>query len=584
MKKIFIICFSLISLQIIAQEAVIPEVPAYIWRHGCGPTSEGMVLGYYDLHGFPDLIPGDASSQTDAVNAVIASDEHYNDYSLPLDDANTGFFADKSETGGAHANNCIADYMGTSQSIKGNYWGWSLPSDMKPAWENYISEKASDYIGTSQKYDFDSFPWDSLVSNVDRNRPMVFLVDASGDGIYDHYVCVIGYGIQDGKKYYNCLDTWDGSYEHWYEFKKMAAGVVFGVLSCYTFEIHLKLPAAAGPISGPTSVCNGQTSVTYYVPVIAEATSYIWTLPAGCTGSSSTQTINVDFGTTAVSGNISVKGHNVNGDGVSSSLAVTVNTVPAAAGTITGLTTVCQGQTSVTYTVPAIGNATSYTWTLPTGASGTSTTNSITVNFGTSAVSGNVTVKGTNSCDDGTSSSLAVTVNPLPAAAGTITGLTTVCQGQTSVTYTVPAITNATSYIWTLPSGASGTSTTNSITVNFGTSAVSGNVTVKGTNSCDDGTSSSLAVTVNPLPAAAGTITGLTTVCQGQTSVTYTVPAIGNATSYTWTLPSGASGTSTTNSITVNFGTSAVSGNVTVKGTNSCGNGTSFSLAVTVNP
>jgi len=90
----------------------------------------------------------------------------------------------------------------------------------------------------------------------------------------------------------------------------------------------------------------------------------------------------------------------------------------------------------------------------------------------------------------------------LPSASEAITGLTTVCQGQSSVTYTVPVITNATSYIWTLPTGASGTSNTNSITVNFGTSALSGAVTVKGTNSCGNGTASSLAVTVNPLPAA----------------------------------------------------------------------------------
>ncbi|MHC4617912.1 MAG: hypothetical protein ACYTEQ_09185, partial [Planctomycetota bacterium] len=27
---------------------VIDTVPAYFWRHGCGPTSVGMVIGYYD--------------------------------------------------------------------------------------------------------------------------------------------------------------------------------------------------------------------------------------------------------------------------------------------------------------------------------------------------------------------------------------------------------------------------------------------------------------------------------------------------------------------------------------------------------
>jgi len=57
-----------------------------------------------------------------------------------------------------------------------------------------------------------------------------------------------------------------------------------------------------------------------------------------------------------------------------------------------------------------------------------------------------------------------------------------------------------TSYIWTLPGGATGTSTTNSITLNYGTSAVSGDITVKGNNSCGDGTSSSLPIIVNAIP------------------------------------------------------------------------------------
>ncbi|NVN95792.1 MAG: T9SS type A sorting domain-containing protein, partial [Bacteroidetes bacterium] len=344
------------------------------------------------------------------------------------------------------------------------------------------------------------------------------------------------------------------------------------------------LPIAVGTISGLSTVCQGQSSVTYTVPSINNATSYVWILPTGATGTSSTNSIIVNYGTSAVSGSITVNGNNSCGDGTSSSLSITVNPLPVAAGTISGLSNVCQGQSSVTYTVPVISNATSYVWTLPTGASGTSSTNSITVNYGTSAVSGSITVKGNNSCGDGVSSSLSIIVNPLPVAAESISGLSTVCQGQSSVTYTVPAISNATSYVWTLPSGASGISSTNSITINYGTSAVSGSITVKGNNNCGDGVSSSLSVTVNPLPVAAGTISGLTTVCQEQSSVTYTVPAISYATSYVWILPTGANGTSSANSITVNYGTSAVSGSITVKGNNSCGDGASSSLSVTVNP
>jgi hypothetical protein len=88
-----------------------------------------------------------------------------------------------------------------------------------------------------------------------------------------------------------------------------------------------------------------------------------------------------------------------------------------------------------------------------------------------------------------------------PDAAGAITGTVTVCQGQTAEMYSVPEIAEAESYSWTLPAGATGTSTTNSISVNYGTSATSGDISVTGYNSCGgDGIASVLSITVNPLP------------------------------------------------------------------------------------
>lgn len=100
-----------------------------------------------------------------------------------------------------------------------------------------------------------------------------------------------------------------------------------------------------------------------------------------------------------------------------------------------------------------------------------------------------------------------------PANAGTISGSAMVCQGQNSVTYSVPEIANTTSYIWTLPGGATGTSSTNSITINFSTSATSGNITVMGTNSCGNGESSSFSITVNPAYFS----TENHSICEGET-------------------------------------------------------------------
>ncbi len=95
-----------------------------------------------------------------------------------------------------------------------------------------------------------------------------------------------------------------------------------------------------------------------------------------------------------------------------------------------------------------------------------------------------------------------VLVDNLPGCPGAITGLISVCKGDNSITYTIPAITNTTSYIWTLPGGATGMSVTNSITVDFGLAAVSGNIEVKGTNLYGESATVTLAVTVNNLPSS----------------------------------------------------------------------------------
>jgi hypothetical protein len=354
-----------------------------------------------------------------------------------------------------------------------------------------------------------------------------------------------------------------------------------GIVSTKVITVN-PLPVAAGVVTGFGTVCQGQNNVNYVVPSITNATSYSWTLPSGAIGISSTNSITVNYDASAVSGDITVKGNNGCGNGISSSKMITVNPLPVDAGTISGLETVCQGQNSVTYSVPLIINATSYSWTLPSGTSGSSTTNSITVNYGTSAITGDIIVKGNNACGDGLSSNKAITVNPLPLAAGIINGLTTVCQGENNVIYTVSSITNATSYSWTFPGGVTGTSNSNLITLNYGTSATSGIITVQGNNSCGNGIISNKSITVNPLPDTAGNISGLSIVAPGQNAVIYSVPSIPNATSYIWNLPAGATGISTTNSISVNYSNTASSGNITVKGHNNCGDGNSSSIAITV--
>jgi hypothetical protein len=78
-------------------------------------------------------------------------------------------------------------------------------------------------------------------------------------------------------------------------------------------------------------------------------------------------------------------------------MAVSVESVPSAPGSIGGSATVCAG-TSNTYSISPVNGADSYTWTLPDGWTGASDTTLLTATAGSTG--GAVTVSATNSCGE----------------------------------------------------------------------------------------------------------------------------------------------------------------------------------------
>jgi hypothetical protein len=94
-----------------------------------------------------------------------------------------------------------------------------------------------------------------------------------------------------------------------------------------------------------------------------------------------------------------------------------------------------------------------------------------------------------------------------------------------------------------------------------------------------------LNLTVIDKPFISGVISGSTTVCQGQSNLSYSViEASNNPTKYNWSLPNGFNGVSNTNKIPVNVLSNAISGILTVMSENTCGNSNILSLPVIVNP
>lgn len=95
-----------------------------------------------------------------------------------------------------------------------------------------------------------------------------------------------------------------------------------------------------------------------------------------------------------------------------------------------------------------------------------------------------------------------------PAPAGPVAGPSTVQAGEQGVAFSVDLIERASSYTWTLPTGASIASghNTRSITVDFSENAESGQITVAGVGCVYTGIAATFDITVNPVRQLAGNI------------------------------------------------------------------------------
>ncbi|MCX6231699.1 MAG: T9SS type A sorting domain-containing protein [Bacteroidetes bacterium] len=176
----------------------------------------------------------------------------------------------------------------------------------------------------------------------------------------------------------------------------------------------------------------------------------------------------------------------------STTTSVTIAAAPSATINYTG-TPFCNNVTtaqSVSLTGSTGGNFSA----LPAGLTINATTGAVTPS---SSSAGSYTVSYIIPASGGCaafSTTTPVYINPLPAAAGTITSVNndSVTTGESNLLYKVPQIANATSYSWSYTgNGAtfipSSTTTGDSVRISFSAAATSGNLTVKGHNACGDG-------------------------------------------------------------------------------------------------
>ncbi|KAF5430822.1 Peptidase C39 like family protein [Candidatus Methanophagaceae archaeon] len=153
---------------------VINDVPNYPWYRGCSPTAAGMVLGYWESHGYPDFPTG--------TEGRILIDE-------------------------------LADAMGTwDWPIHGWTWPWDIDNGIEEVSENhgYSNFDASNDYWMS---------WSEVKTEVDADRPFVINMLQGGTGsghdkpYGDHSVTCRGYYDSD-ENWVFIYDTWDDTGSH----------------------------------------------------------------------------------------------------------------------------------------------------------------------------------------------------------------------------------------------------------------------------------------------------------------------------------------------------------------------------------
>ncbi len=302
-----------------------------------------------------------------------------------------------------------------------------------------------------------------------------------------------------------------------------------GVSAPKTLSLVKELPNKPASLStSSTNVCfvvGTSENITYTIPPVANISTYAWTIPAGGTiiGASNGTSIEVNYATFPSSGTVNAYSVSAVGTSLPRTRTVTKN-LPGVTSAVNGQKTgVCSGQ-PYSYTIIPTPSSQSYRIDAPVGVIVTSANfpsnnsnilstpeTNFTVVYPANFTTGYIRVFSVNNCAT-SSSSRAIEIIKTPATPAVISGPTSITCGMLGqeVTYSIPAVPEAVSYLWEIPVGATIVSGqgTNSLTLTFSSAMpTSASLYISYTNSC--GTSSNkrkLTITEVPCARPANTV------------------------------------------------------------------------------
>jgi len=261
---------------------ILDEVPTSRWAYGCAATSAGMMFGYYDRNGYPDMYTGQTNKGVAPLRnvgyrtALVASKKgrdrnrswgHVNDYWVSYGMSGPDPYVVKGRD--EHTWDCVADFLGTNQ------WRWDFIGDdgltdfnvdgSTALWAYSSSgEKLYDYVppasaglpqtslchglklfaesrgysvieNYTQKIDTlfeDGFSFEDFKTEIDAGRAVMIQLQG-------HSMVGLGYNDDDSIIYVH--DTWDNRL-HWMEWGRSYAGLTHVAVTV----LHLDEPGAPG--------------------------------------------------------------------------------------------------------------------------------------------------------------------------------------------------------------------------------------------------------------------------------------------------------------------------------------------------
>lgn len=283
---------------------ILSEVPTSTWTYGCTATAAGMMFGYYDRAGYPDMYTGPANGGLAPLNdlgqgndpdnpiagacSIIATQQGFDGRTTPghVDDYWVSLLSEGPDpweaTGIEHVwGDCTADFLGTSQwkwdfdgdgvkdhnldgatQIKSNVDGTPLFDYIPPAESGLpqtdgchglrlFAESRGYAVETNYTQQLDTvatggFSFGDLMAEIDAGRPVLSGLRSEDSG---HSILIVGYNTTGNTIYIH--DTWDNE-THWMTW----GGEYAEMTQTEVIVLHLEV-APTADAGGPYTIAEG---------------------------------------------------------------------------------------------------------------------------------------------------------------------------------------------------------------------------------------------------------------------------------------------------------------------------------------